>query len=55
MASKRHGVRTCEWHKHLRKRTGTKRAQENVLRTESRLMVNPRGLHRDWEDPGSIY
>ena len=34
MASKRYGVVTREWHKHLRKRHGTKQAQEKLTRQD---------------------
>ena len=40
MASKRHGTKTLEWHKHLRKRHGTKQAQEALVRQDGKRQCN---------------
>ena len=36
MASSKYGVRTREWAKHLRKRLGMKRHQEQLVRKDSK-------------------
>ena len=51
MTSKRHGVRTLEWAKHLRKRFGTKRPQEKLVRADGKKKCDIgtilRGYSRD--------
>ncbi len=36
MASSKFGVKTREWHQHLRNRFGTKRPQEKLVRADSK-------------------
>jgi hypothetical protein len=36
MASRKYGVRTIEWAKHLRNRMGTKRPQEKLVRADGK-------------------
>ena len=40
MASSKYGVKTREWAKHLRKRHGTKQAQEALVRQDSKRQAD---------------
>ena len=47
MAHKKYGVKTREWHKHLRDRYGTKRPQERLVRADGKRQIRDEDLERE--------